>query len=195
MRLEDILGHVSAEKRLRRKPQVMLDTSAWKWLTKVRNIYTFGKPEKGRPYRLVVTIGVMQELERQMAENPREFPRCIEHYLNVLNPAIITTAASEQDEALILRASEATHRDQRRNTRIQYEEPLHHIGWADLHQLGNAMEDAREGKSTVMLTDDNDLRKVVRWLRSREQYIRNNILTASILRYHNNQIHSKKAIA
>jgi hypothetical protein len=182
--LDNILANVSAGERLRitdvSKVQILLDTSGLKWLAYINDTPTFKHATSfGQDYFVAITSGVLKQLERQMAENPSTFPESLKSHLEILSPRIITDFVSPEDEAKILNAAGSTYR------KIKRQSELPDIGWVDANQIGYAMQNAREGKSTVLVTDDSDIIRVVKHLRRQEPYVKSHVLTASIRKYHN----------
>lgn len=186
--LENVLDHRNVRTRLgivrASNLNVILDTSAVKYFPDVGDIRAFILGSCGTEYNIAMTVGVMGQLERQIRKNPHIFPPSILDTLRILDPEVITEFAPPGDERVILDACQATYRD-RKVRANENPDQADHIGWVDLNVIAPTLKEARNGNKSVILTDDADIEKVVRKLRSKNEYIRDNVLTVSILRYNN----------
>ncbi len=149
-------GLVRTSKDLR----VLLDTNAFRYRL------------NGNGLKFAVSSGVFKELGRY----PDVFPDEVVRDLGILlNPDVINEMISVEDELCIERAvAKSLKSAYRRNKKI---------GWVDVQQIGYAMERAKRGENTVLVSNDGDILGTTSVLRRREKYIREHVAAVSVQRY------------
>ena len=138
---------------------VLLDTNAFK--------YQFDP----NPYKIVITSSIIAELGR----HPDVFPdHAVFEMGLLLDPDIVVPFVSPEDEYLIIEASMRVSK--RKNT-------AEHLGWVDMEQIAYALERARNGRNTALISNDGDILETVKYLRKSTPEMREHTRAISVQRY------------
>lgn len=143
-----------------RSPQIIMDTNMFK--------YRLTNP----PKNIVVTSGVIGELEKHREVFPQEN---VAQLFRAFNPRIVTPFISEENEALILRAS-------LKNPKAAYRQAIG-IGWVDTQQISYGIECATNGNQALLISNDGDIITTVEALREMRKDLANNLHATSLRRY------------
>ena len=138
--------------------EFVLDTNSFR--------YAFG----GLNPQVVVTSGVVGELEKYSEVFS------LKHVVRSFNNLHINSVSEmipEEDEILIMRATQESPKMFNRRS----------IGWVDTQQIGYAMCRARKGTKTILVSNDGDFLKTVKWLRKKYDFIKENVACVSVRCY------------
>jgi len=128
----------------------------------------------GAPKRAVVTNGVMEELLRhrdQFGEHN------IEGLTRLLNPSVVAPFVSSEDKRLIHRVSLKSPKNALRIRGTG-------LGWVDTQQLAYALEQARGGEKTVLVSNDADIQNTLAELKKEIPETMKNVVGLSVSRYY-----------
>ena len=158
----------------------------WSGLGSLRDVHvvydtnTIGYVWKNVNVEVVITTGVMDELWVHNDKFPDE---SIRDFGYVVNPIVYREMASPKDEKLIKQAASEypkTIKDKNGNPYKAYDG---NIGWVDIQQIDYALRRARQGKKTIILSDDWDIKGAVIGLAKRLECVKDNVMCISVQDY------------
>lgn len=163
-----------------------LAKEAWGGLDSLANIGTIfdtasvGYRWKESVVEAIITTGVMGELWKHIDKFPHE---TIRDFAYMFDPEVVEEMTSLEDEVLIKKATLKYAKNFVDINGMKARRKNGSIGWVDTQQISHAMERAREGYKTLIISDDWDIMGTVIALSQELDYVKNNVWVLSVKKY------------